>query len=223
MLASATPSTRNPYGGLPLAPQHAALLRVSAIRPAVARERGYATITVPSDLGVKGFKERQRRVPALLVPVWDVTGKVGLYQSRPDHPRLDAKGKPIKYETPEGAPLCLDVPPRVRRLLDDPRVPLWVTEGARKADAAVSAGLCCIGLLGVWNWRGSNEFGGRTALPDWEQIALNDRETVICFDSDAMVKHQVHAALVRLRGFLVLRGARVRFAFLPARQERVKP
>ncbi len=30
---------------------------------------------------------------------------------------------------------------------------LFITEGARKADAAVSKSLCCVDLLGVWNWR----------------------------------------------------------------------
>ena len=200
---------------LPLLPQHAALLAASAIDAEVARERGYASITAPIDLGRRGFKERQRNVPALLVPVWDVRGQIGLYQARPDTPRRDAKCKPIKYETPEGARTCLDVPPRVRHLLDDPRAPLWITEGVRKADAGASAGLCIIDLLGVWNFRGTNEFGGKTALADWEHIALNRREVIVCFDSDAMVKREVHAALVRLRDFLALHGARVRFAYLP--------
>ena len=44
----------------------------------------------------------------------------------------------------------------------------------RKADAAVSIGLCCIAVLGVWNWRGTSDWGGKTALPDWEMIAFKD-------------------------------------------------
>ena len=35
---------------------------------------------------------------------------------------------------------------------------------ARKVDAAVSHGLCCIGVPGVWGWRGTNAKGGKAAL-----------------------------------------------------------
>jgi hypothetical protein len=59
-----------------------------------------------------------------------------------------------------------------------------------------------VSLLGVWNWRGTNERGGKMALPEWELIALNDRQVYIVFDSDVMLKPQVHVALVRLKHFL---------------------
>src|SRR4051812_30667984 len=118
-----------------LLPHHAALLRDSAISDEVATERGYFSATTIFDLKRYGFAERQCRVPALGLPQWDVDGAVGLYQSRPDEPRINAKtGKPIKYETPEKATLCLDIPPRARRFLGDPTTPLWITEGTRKAD-----------------------------------------------------------------------------------------
>jgi len=132
-----------------LLPQHAALIHASAISAEVAHERGYFTATTIADLKRYGFAEPQCRVPALGLPVWTVDGPIGLYQSRPDDPRVDTKnGKPIKYETASGSQMRLDVPPRARRFLGDPTTPLWITEGIKKADAAVSAGLCCIGLLG---------------------------------------------------------------------------
>ena len=81
-------------------------------------------------------------------------------------------------------------------------MPLFITEGIKKGDALVSRGLCAIALIGVWNWRGTNEHGGKTALPEWEYIALNDREVYIVFDSDVMLKQEVYAALVRLKAFL---------------------
>jgi hypothetical protein len=102
--------------------------------------------------------------------------------------------------------MVLDVPPLARKWLGDPKKPLFITEGARKADAAVSKGMCCIALLGVWNWRGRNEFGGKTALADWDSIALNKRDVYIVFDSDVMVKPGVYAALVRLKAFLESRN-----------------
>ena len=91
---------------------------------------------------------------------------------------------------------------------------LFVTEGARKADAAVSRELCCIDLL-VWNWRGTNEWGGKAALPDWDSIALNGRLVYIVFDSDVMLKVAVHTALRRLKAFLEQRGAAAAVIYLP--------
>ncbi len=98
--------------------------------------------------------------------------------------------------------MALDVHPFARKWLGDPSVPLFVTEGVKKGDALASRGLCAVALLGVWNWRGANERGGKVALPEWESIALNDRQVYVVFDSDVMAKPQVHGALARLKGFL---------------------
>lgn len=199
-----------------LLPQHAALITASGITPAVAAARGYRTITHAIDAATLGFNPAQAaRVPALLLPVHGVGGGVVTYQLRPDQPR-ERDGKPLKYETPAGSRMVLDVPPAARPALADPHVPLYITEGARKADAAVSQGACCIALLGVWNFRGTNEHGGKTALADWESVALNGRVVLIAFDSDVMTKPAVRGALDRLTAFLHLRGARVRWVHLPA-------
>lgn len=197
-----------------LLPAHQALLDASCIAPEVAAARGYRSVTVQADLLRLGFARSQRLVPALLIPVRDVHGQVATYQSRPDTPRI-RDGKPLKYETPAGSSMVLDVPPSVRPRLADPATPLFITEGVRKADSAASQGLACIALLGVWNWRGTNDRGGKAALPDWESIALNGRTVYIAFDSDVMEKPGVHAALDRLKPFLETRGASVHIIYLP--------
>jgi uncharacterized protein DUF3854 len=191
-----------------------ALEQESAISPEVIAARGYRTITARAELRRLGFSDAQSRVPALLLPVWGVHAEVALYQSRPDAPRI-REGKPVKYETPAGSRMTLDVPPPVRAKLTSPWVPLFVTEGIKKADALASQGCCAIALQGVWNWRGTNEQGGKLALPDWELIALKGRQVYLCFDSDVMLKPQVHQALARLKGFLESRGAAVALIYLP--------
>ncbi len=70
-------------------------------------------------------------------------------------------------------------------------------------------------LLGVWNWRGSNEHGGKMAMPEWESIPLNGRAVYVAFDSDAMVKPAVYSALERLGAFLASRGGHVHYTYLP--------
>ena len=195
--------------------QHAELITASAISADVVQARGYRSVSTKAELRELGFSEAQRRTPALLVPIWSVTGEIAAYQIRPDEPRIK-NDKPLKYETPTGTRMVLDVPPAVRSMLADPSHPLFITEGARKADSAVSRGLCCIALLGVWNFRGTNEHGGLTALADWEFIALKGRRAYICFDSDVMEKDAVRLAMRRLRSFLELKGASVRLIYLPA-------
>lgn len=198
-----------------LLPKHRALIEASAISPEVMRARGYRTVTSKAELRRLGFSDTQCRVPALLVPVCGVTGEIVSYQIRPDQPRI-AGGKPLKYETPKGSRMALDVPSAARPWLGDPARPLFITEGARKADAGVSIGLCTIALLGVWNWRGTNGLGGKMALPDWEMVALNGRDVYVVFDSDVVAKPAVRAALVRLKAFLEQRGAKVKVLGLPS-------
>lgn len=213
-------SAPNPYQGLDLLPQHAKLLADSAISPEVARARGYRSVRTKADLQSLGFARSQCRVPALLIPICNVHGEFASYQARPDDPRVGESGKPVKYETASGTRMVLDVPRSVRPLLGDPKVPLVITEGARKADAAASIGIACAALLGVWGFRGTNDHGGLAALPDWESVAFKasdgtPREIFLAFDSDVTTKSSVHSALVRLKAYLESRGARVRVIYLP--------
>jgi hypothetical protein len=216
-LAGLSPVVRDPEGkpyGSRLLPQHATKICSSGITAEVAEERGYVSADTKAQLEREGFAPAQRRPPALVIPIFDVLGQRAGGQLRPDEPRMIA-GRPAKYETRSGQRMLLDVPPRVRSRLGDPSVPLVVTEGPLKADAAVSAGLACIALLGVWNWRGANKHAGTVMLPDWENVALNGRRVVIAFDSDAMLKENVHEAMRRLAGALGRRGAEVGYVYLP--------
>ena len=149
------------------------MLRVeSGISPEIIAACGYRTATVQAELRRLGCAERQCLVPPLVIPVWSPHGAIALYQSRPDTPRI-REGKPVKYETLGGARMALDVHPSVRHLLADPRVPLFVTEGIKQGAALASRGYCAVALLGVSNWRGTNDAGGKVALADWECVALN--------------------------------------------------
>ena len=123
---------------------------------------------------------------------------------------------PSSTENATGSRAVLNVHPRIHAKLADPLLPLWVTEGARKADSAVSQGLCCLNVTGVWGWRGRNDQDGLTALADWELIALKERKVYLAFDSDLSEKPEVNLALRRLKKFLEGRGAEVLVVYLPA-------
>src|SRR5206468_678062 len=121
------PSESEPKQSLNLLPQHLRLIEASAIQSEVAMVRRYRSVQTKAELRRLGFGTNQARVPALLIPVWNVAGEIALYQIRPDEPRI-VKGKPVKYETPTGARMTIDVPPAAREWLRDPRRPLFVTE-----------------------------------------------------------------------------------------------
>ncbi len=186
-----------------LASHHETMLREeSGITQEVVEARGYRTVETKSELKNLGFTERQCNPPGLLIPIYSPTGEIVNYQFRPDQPRIGKNGRAIKYETPSGTRMVLDVHPFARERLGNPAVPLFITEGIKKGDSLVSRGRCAVALLGVWNWRGRNDDGGLTALAEWDYVALNDREVYIVFDSDVMLKPQVHKAMVRLKAFL---------------------
>lgn len=204
----------NPALAAALAEQHLDLLRASAISDEVALERGYFTATKRTQLADLGFKGYQRIVPALVVPIRNSRGEIVTYQTRPDQPRIGEDGRPIKYETPAKTPPALDVPAGARQGLGSIHAPLWITEGARKADAGVSAGLCCISVPGVWSWAKRLNADARQVLPDLQRIKFEERKVILAFDSDVMSKPQVYAALEALAAYISSRGALVSFLYL---------
>lgn len=191
-----------------LSPAHQAELQASTIDPAVAAERGYVTIT--EDLRPALTKSRfpgyvtapDESYPGLLIPMYSATGEQSAYQFKPaaavPHP---SSGKPLKYVSRRNAPNMLDVHPRNTTAVRDVSVPLWITEGVKKADSLTSRGLCVIGLSGVYNFR--SKLG---TLGDWEDVPLRGRTVVICYDSDARANDQVLAAMRRLGTWLESKG-----------------
>jgi Domain of unknown function (DUF3854) len=200
---------------LSVLPQHQDMLAASAISPQVARDRGYVSADSKKQLERYGFAGYQQRAPGLLIPLHRADGSTWGYQLRPDRPRQTKAGTVVKYETPSGQRNGIDVPPGIGDQLADPSVPLLVTEGTRKADSAVSHGLACVALPGVWGWRGTSDRGGKLAIADWHDIAVNGRRLVLAFDSDVTVKKPVRQALDQFAAYMATKDARVEYLHLP--------
>jgi len=221
MQSTAAPRTCPPYpgptpSGSPLAPRHLAELRDgSGIPEAVIAERGYRTVTDPAELVRLGFASWQA-LPGLLIPLHDATGANGRYSLKPDRPRTSSDGKVVKYESQSGMPPAIDVPVRCLEALHDPTIPVWLTEGCKKADALAAAGKCAVAIAGVWAWVKK----GRVPLDDFAPLLehLNGRVVVLCFDSDPAPKtvENVRYALRCLTNWLRESGAWVSWAILPA-------
>lgn len=197
-------------------PHHRQLLHDRAVSDDVIAQRGYWSATTVSELERLGFARVQCNPPALVIPLRGLDGDVVNYQVRPDTPRIDAeRSRPVKYETPASSSVVLDVGPLAREHARNTRHAMWLTEGAPKVDAATTAGLACVGVMGVWNWRAAVEGKVRTALPDLLRIQWEDRKAIIAFDSDCVDNPQVHTAMVKLAAWLESQGAWVHTLYLP--------
>lgn len=204
-----------------LADEHAVMLRASAISDEIAAERGYCTATTAAELAqVDGqLAGYQRRLPALVVPIYKL-GQPYTTVIRPDSPRQQqrkGKAREIKYEWPANVPACLDVLPRFAGDLKNVLVPIWFTEGAKKADAlaTVNRGILPISLNGVWAWCKKDGQGRRQLLPDFDGLELRGRPVVLAFDSDYADKPEVRFALHDFARLLSKRGASVQILTLP--------
>ncbi|MBD1892929.1 phage/plasmid primase, P4 family [Coleofasciculus sp. FACHB-SPT9] len=128
-------------------------------------------------------------------------------QFKPDTPiSFPDQDKPAKYLTPKEVPydaLCLAHPdPHYwAAVLDDPSIPILVTEGGKKSGAALSMGLAALALVGV-------EMGlskGRL-VPTLAKFAVPGRPVYLGFDADLVRKPEVADALKRLATVLKRQG-----------------
>lgn len=143
-----------------LSSRHRAELEASAISPEQIQARSYRSIDDPKDLPVE-FAGCSHLLPALCIPIRDTSGQVRIHRLKPDNPRTDSRGRTIKYESPKGSRPFVDVPlamtmpiassARPRPLLEIPNVPLWITEGEKKVDSLLSAGVrAAVGISDVF-------------------------------------------------------------------------
>lgn len=127
-----------------------------------------------------------------------------------------------KYLQPKGSEVKLYVPPGVNGFLTDTKIPLYITEGEKKALRAGQEGLCCIGLGGLWNWKRDKKL-----LPDFATIPLENREVFIVPDNDfrkrqaAYQNRDLLAAVEGLSRALGKLKAKVKVILLPRGTEKI--
>ncbi len=103
-------------------------------------------------------------------------------------------------------------------VLNNPSIPVTITEGAKKAGALLSLGLVAIALPGIWNGRRQrkdifgNKIGSDYPIEQLKVFATKGREINFCFDNDrkASTKKQVRSAIVKTGKLFVKRGCTVK-------------
>src|SRR5262245_21636068 len=128
---------------------HVAQLAASAIAEPVIAARGYQSIDRGAIQAVRYLtggtysEELLKKVlhhGALAFPVYRLGNATPhAWVLRPDLPRRGDDGKPIEYKYPRGFSNIFDLLPLYHCALNDPTIPIWLTEGAKKADALPSA------------------------------------------------------------------------------------
>lgn len=162
----------------------------------------------------------KHKARSLLIPYFDVDGhEANFFRLRFLEPtRAFGRQKPQRYYQPPDTPPRAYLPPHIewKKVFTDPSVPIWITEGEKKAAAAAKQGIACIGLGGVWSWKSTKN--RQPILPEFVTIDWQKRQVVLCFDSDAEEKPDVEGALAVLGATLETRGAtvfRVQLPLLP--------
>lgn len=201
-----------------------ALQTESAISDEIIKARGYASISSPQEMARGHFGStpyatlwEQRTLkaitPALLIPIYRIAEDSTTCMLRPDNPRIDNRGQRlIKYESPRGQAPVLDILPRYKPLLSDVSVPIWITEGAKKADSLASLfdmAIVPVSINGVYGWSS----GGM--ISDFGALQIRGRSVVLVPDGDINHNQNVFMAIDRLAHILEAKGATVTLLSLP--------
>lgn len=145
-----------------------------------------------------------------------------------EFPYFDEKGKKqfsnfklnpatdgVRYLHPKGTPAKPYILPSVWIAKNKTNIPIWFTEGEKKALILAQYGRYPIGLTGVWNFRAgkdSKETDNKFLWDDLKNFDLRGRTAYLAFDSDLWINPQVRYALYELAIKLYAGGAIVKIA-----------
>jgi hypothetical protein len=238
-----------PSWGGPLTEADHAKLERSWIARELADQALLRRVTSPEGASIVGRHDNGSYegiiFPYVFWPGEDHIREYWLRRDRPDIERT-SEGQPKeknKYLGPPGRGNLVYFMPGTRaELLDDRRVPIAITEGAKKTIAlyqlahhGVDPGLelprfLPIGLAGVWSFRGkTGKMGDENGspreekgwIPDLARLRWEGRRVYIVYDSNVKTNDQVAAARRALTRDLAARNAQVLWVNVPSTVARV--
>jgi hypothetical protein len=181
--------------GSNLLAQHLADLHRSGLSDATIAACGFYSISDPVQINTYlRWRGGERFGPCLAIPFRDRQGKTnGYVRLKPDKPRKDKDGKPVRYESAKGQCNRAYFPPGTIAALSNSGKPLLITEGEKKAARADQDGFASIGLTSVYSWQKKRTDKGqlRELIADLAGVAWNGRRMTIVYDSDATDKEGV--------------------------------
>jgi hypothetical protein len=193
-----------------LYPEHLADLRKSGLNDRTILDAGIYSVPPADFMRKLGFNDP--KIESLMA--FPYPGCNGFERFKVFPPQ-DGK----KYLQPKGSGSHLYIPTAVRKILNDPTIPLYIVEGEKKTSKGVQEGLHCIGLGGLWNWSDGSE--DKNLIPDFDLINWEGREVYLVPDNDWLQsnRHGEHRnlrqAVFELGYRLIDRGAKALIIKLP--------
>lgn len=206
-----------------LAPEHLRDLRKSGLSDDTLKEAGIRSIP-PGDLNKKIGPNRDGVVSAYEILFANGYSRFRVFYERGKEYEKNGDPKP-KYLARKGSGNRLYIPPKVKLILNDVSIPLYIVEGEKKSLKACQEGENCIGISGLWNFKNKDE---DKLIPDYDQTALNGRTITIVPDSHWLQPNRkgesknLKQAVYNHAYFLIDKGARVSWLELPVGEEEVK-
>lgn len=193
---------------------HKQKLLDGGISEEIIAEAGVFSVTSPEEIRrLTGVPVREGGGTAFPYPGETDFVRVRLDVPQPDPQREEKK---MKYVSPVGAGCRLYVPPRA----DIEAKTVIITEGEKKALAAVSRGLNCFGVAGIDAWRERGLLGEK--LPPMEALLprlkrnWSGQKIILVYDSDIDQHHDRWEAFPTLAEVLYSLGAdEVKIVTLP--------
>jgi predicted transcriptional regulator len=139
-------------------------------------------------------------------------------------PMLDTTGKPyirrkmfsgkIKYQANKDSGIRCYIPKKTHKYyINNPKTPLLITEGEKKAIAATENGLFTIGLCGITMWRSKS--GSNKVHPDLLKYFKGRKEVYFIYDSDGKNKKNFQRNSEVFAKALKKYGIKLYIIFLP--------
>lgn len=165
------------------------------------------------------YKLSNHKCESYKIPYLDIDGNdTGFYRLRLLNP---VKGftKPRRYhQPPDTLPKAyFPVHPKWKEVIENSDIPIFITEGEKKAAKATKEGFFTIGLGGVWSWMSKKK--KLDLIPDLKQINWKGRDVITVFDSDIVEKEGVALALDKLNTKLTELGANPYSKTLPNEED----
>ena len=153
---------------------------------------------------------------ALKINYHDINGKETLFHRiRYIGKQKSGFKKNQRYTQPADFSPQFYLPPNCnfKKIKNDPKKPLFITEGEFKAAKASKEGFPTIGLGGVWNWKSKKK--KLSEIEDFQLFKWKKRKVYLVFDSDLVSNANVRLALNQLAQLLSKKGAIPYIIYLP--------
>ena len=140
-----------------------------------------------------------------------------LYLSKTKEERLYST-KELKYIQPLKTPAMPYILPDIWEAKDQTNIPLWITEGEKKALKLFQHGKFAIAISGIWNFKAGKNSEYEDSKKLWTELLkfnLKSRLVYLAFDSDFKTNENIRMALLELAFKLYSIDAMVKIALWP--------